>query len=515
MRAAIYSRFSTDRQTESSISDQVRICTEYAARAGWEIAQHFEDQGVSGAALGNRPGALKLLEAALARRVDAVLVTDLTRLSRSNGDLSKTIDRLVSKGVRIVGVQDGYDSARRGHKLQAGLSGIIGEAFRDMIKDRTFAALESRAHARKPTGGRAFGYVENHVHEDQAKIVREIFNRFADGESCRSIAGNLNARGVPSPGSTWKRTERRTAGWMGSGVRAMLQNARYRGQVIWNSSEWRKDPDSGRRKRVERPKSEWIVHHDEALRVVDDCLWWRVQQRFRPDTEGRYSRSGGKAKYLLSGLLVCDKCESHYVMANAIEYGCAGARDGACANQIRVRRKHAEDILLSPARNGLLTPGRVEKMRTEMQLYYRTRMKKLRSKVAHQPRELAELDKWLERLRMRLRAGDPDLTAADLNSAIERLEAQRKEVLSLHAPEDAGSMIFTMLPKAAELYRAQVEAGLDGDPKAAAKARVFLRDFLGKIRLVPETAGGLVAHWNLAPAALLNAVGSSGSGGRI
>jgi site-specific DNA recombinase len=515
MRAAIYSRFSTDRQSESSITDQVRICTEYAARAGWQIAQHFEDQGVSGAALGNRPGALKLLEAALARRVDAVLVTDLTRLSRSNGDLSKTIDRLVSKGVRIVGVQDGYDSARRGHKLQAGLSGIIGEAFRDMIKDRTFAALESRAQAHKPTGGRAFGYVDNQIDADQAKIVREIFEQYADGVSCRTIAAKLNARGVPSPGSTWKRTERRTAGWMGSGVRAMLQNERYRGRVIWNSSEWRKDPDSGRRKRVERPKAEWIVHQGESLRIVDDVLWWRVQQRFRPDNEGRYSRSGGKAKYLLSGLLVCDKCESHYVMANAVDYGCAGARDGACANHIRVRRSHAEDVLLSPVRNGVLTPTRVEKMRTEMQQYYRAQMKEIRSKVADQPREVAELDKRLERLRTRLRMGDPDLTPADLISALERLEAQRKELLAVHAPEEVSSTVFAMLPKAAELYRAQVDAGLDGDPKAAAKARVFLRDFLGKIRLVPETAGGLVAHWNLDPAALLSAVGTSGSGGRI
>jgi DNA invertase Pin-like site-specific DNA recombinase len=59
------------------------------------------------------------------------------------------IDRLVAKGIRVVGVQDGYESTRRGHKLQAGLSGIIGEAFREMVKDRTYAALESRAKEKK------------------------------------------------------------------------------------------------------------------------------------------------------------------------------------------------------------------------------------------------------------------------------------------------------------------------------------------------------------------------------
>ena len=137
MKAAIYSRFSTDRQSESSITDQVRICTEYAEQNQIRIAEQFADEGISGAALGNRPSALSLLEAAFARRLDIVLVTDLSRLFRSNGDLSKTIDRLIARGICVIGVQDGYDSNRKGHKLQAGLSGIVGEAFRDMIKERT------------------------------------------------------------------------------------------------------------------------------------------------------------------------------------------------------------------------------------------------------------------------------------------------------------------------------------------------------------------------------------------
>jgi hypothetical protein len=123
MRVAIYSRFSTDRQNESSIADQVRVCVEYAQRQGWTVLEQYEDLGISGAALGNRPGVLRLQEAAFAQRLDVILVTDLSRLSRSQGDLSKLIDRLVARSVRVVGVQDGYDSARRGHKLHLATDG--------------------------------------------------------------------------------------------------------------------------------------------------------------------------------------------------------------------------------------------------------------------------------------------------------------------------------------------------------------------------------------------------------
>jgi DNA invertase Pin-like site-specific DNA recombinase len=91
-------------------------------------------------------------------------------------------------------------SLRRGHKLQVGLSGIIGEAFREMVKDRTYAALESRAKEKKLTGGRAYGYRNGKVDKGEAYIVREIFGRFADAASCRTIATDLNARRIPSPG---------------------------------------------------------------------------------------------------------------------------------------------------------------------------------------------------------------------------------------------------------------------------------------------------------------------------
>jgi site-specific DNA recombinase len=189
------------------------------------------------------------------------------------------IDRVVAKGVRVIGVQDGYDSSRRGHKLQAGLSGIIGEAFREMVKDCKYAALESRAKEKKATGGRAYGYRNGAVDKGEAYMVREIFGRFADGTSCRKIAAELNARNISSPGSTWKRTQRPAAGWMGSGIRIILRNERYRGVVHWNTSEWRKDPDTGKRRRITRPRSEWISYVDESQRIISDELWERAKRR--------------------------------------------------------------------------------------------------------------------------------------------------------------------------------------------------------------------------------------------
>ncbi|HEY0942515.1 MAG TPA: recombinase family protein [Steroidobacter sp.] len=517
MRAALYSRFSTDRQNESSIADQVRVCSDYIHRQGWTVVDRFEDQGISGAALGNRPGVLRLQEDALARRFDVVVVMDLTRLSRSQGDLSKMIDRLTMKGIRIIGVQDGYDSARRGHKLQAGLSGIIGEAFREMVKDRTYAALESRAKAGRPTGGRAYGYRDGKIDRGEAFIVLEIFGRFADGMSPRSIAADLNTRRIPSPGASWKRSQRRADGWMGSGIRVILRNERYRGVVHWNTSEWRKDPDTGKRKRVMRPRSEWVTSADESLRIVSDELWERAQRRVRPPKEGARVRSGGKPKFLLSGLLVCDTCGAHYVITDQRSYGCSSFHDGrACFNGVRVRRQRAEAVLLDPIRKGLLSPERVERMAKEMRALYVEHLRALQMREAERPQELQELIARIERLRERLRRGDPDMTPDEIQAAIERAEAKARELGGMQAAPTPAMKAFTMLPRAAEAYRRQIALGLEGEPRAAAKARLILRElFGGEIRLVPEPGGGLTAHWNLHTSALVKTLGTSGSGGRI
>jgi DNA invertase Pin-like site-specific DNA recombinase len=515
MKTAIYSRFSTDRQTDSSIQDQNRVCGEYAERQGWKVVARFEDQGISGAALGNRPGVLKLREAALARRFDVVLVTDLSRLSRSNGDLSTLIDRLVNKGIRVIGCQDGYDSGRKGHKLQAGLSGIIGEAFREMIKDRTYTALETRARAQRATGGRAYGYRGGKVDKAEAAIVREIFERLADGASTRTIAAELNQRGVSSPGASWDRSIRRASGWMGSGVRVIVLNPRYRGEIVWNQSEWRKDPDSGRRSRIMRPRSEWITHTDESLRIVSDDLWNRAQHRMRPAEHP--ARSGGKPKYLLSGLLKCDLCGASFVGISKSMYGCSSSLyGGACSNRVRVRRDKVEQVLVGPIKDDLLAPARVQRMAVEAQAYYAERVRAMQTRAIEQPRELQELDARIDRLRARLKAGDPDMTGDEIQAAIDRAEAKRRELQAQQPEAIQGAKVLSMLPKAAALYRQQITDGLDGDERAALKARIFLKDwFGGKIRLVPDAAGGLMAHWELNQAALLKAVGTNGSGGRI
>ena len=106
----------------------------------------------------------------------------------------------------------------------------------------------------------------------------------------------------------------------------------------------------------------------------------------------------------------------------------------------------------------------------EIQQYYLERVQAMKTRASEAPHELQELTARIERLRDRLRCGDPDMTADELQAAIDRAVEKHQE---LHAQQSAAAVpvkVLSILPRAAELYRRQVTLGLDGNPQAALKA---------------------------------------------
>ena len=537
MKAVLYARFSTDLQRAASIEDQFRNCRKRAELEGWKIVATFADAAMSGSDA-NRPQYRAMMEAAARREFDVLIVDDLSRLTRDSVECERAIRRLEFGGLRIVATSDGCDSTSKARKVHRGFKGLMNEIFLDDLRERVHRGLAGQAMKHYWCGGRPYGYrlkpvldalrldvygqpsrigTVLEIDDDRAAIVREIFTRFAEGASCLAVARELNARGIPSSGSTWKRKTRRCKGWMASAVRVILRNPLYCGRMRWNVSQFVRDPDSGKHMRRRRPKAEWVEHRDEALRIIPDELYERAQARTRVAANSdKRLKSGGRAKYLLSGLLVCNVCKAHYVIADARSYACSGHwNGGACSNHIRVRRDAIERIILGGVRRDLLAPERVDRMAQEMRAAYAERMREIAARAETLSREIQELDARITRLHERLKAGDPDLAADELQAGIERAENKRRELLDARPAERENARILALMPRAAELYREQIDQGLGGDLVAAAKARTILREMLGEIMLSPGEDGSLWAEYAMQPAALLQGAGTDGRGDRI
>jgi len=153
-------------------------------------------------------------------------------------------------------------------------------------------------------------------------------------------------------------------------------SASYVGRWIWNRTETRRDPKTGRRRQFPKPESEWFITEDQALRIVPQRLWERAQQRMEsvrkvwPGGRGKRGfqgqRGGRVAHYptdLLSGAMSCALCGATIAKMsgkNGGYYGCLGGKKGACANHLHVRRTLVERIILAAVRDRLAHPENLD-----------------------------------------------------------------------------------------------------------------------------------------------------------
>lgn len=180
-RAAIYCRVST---ADQSCERQEWDLLAYAERCGYEVVAVFKETA-SGAKT-NRKERQALMEKARARKIDLILVTELTRWGRSTPDLVQTLHDLQAWNVSLIaekGLQ--FDLSTPHGKLIAGLMASLAEFERDLLRERIKSGL-SAAKARGKILGRQKG--QNVVADKVAPKVQKLR---AEGKSIRQIAAEL------------------------------------------------------------------------------------------------------------------------------------------------------------------------------------------------------------------------------------------------------------------------------------------------------------------------------------
>src|SRR5215468_5068949 len=147
MRAAIYARFSTDKQSENSIADQIRVCERMAERYGFEVVERFSDAAVSGGTA-YRPGYQRLLEAARHRVIDVIVAEDISRLWRLLAEQAPRLAELRDLGVHVV--THDLDTRQDNAGILGAVNGAMSEQYRQEIARRTRRGLDGRArHGRR------------------------------------------------------------------------------------------------------------------------------------------------------------------------------------------------------------------------------------------------------------------------------------------------------------------------------------------------------------------------------
>ena len=425
-RCAIYARYSSAKQRESSIEDQVRKCREYAARQNWTILDDFirSDQEITGAVYEERSGLQSLMNSAgqNPRPFDLLLLDSTSRLARNVEDQLFTIKMLGFYGVNVVAISQGLDSRQGSSRMSFALHGIIDEQFLDDLSKSVHRGQVGRVLTDKYiAGGRCYGYknvpdehptrigeygrplvlgVTRKIIREEAAVVQRIFTMYAEGLSLDKIAKALRADNVPAP-----RPPRRNSlvGWSPDGISAILQNQIYLGRYIWNRTTNLRDPKTRRIVTRPNPESEWKTSERPDWRIVSDELWNRAQEQrefkrhFGVRKVGGLERTKRSQGYLFGGLLYCGICGGSIRIVDTesdmlVRYGCGVRRDkGACTNAVNIRRDQLEGQLLTWFTQDLLQDERTTEAVRSFYTELRKRIVQLQNEVTRNAANAPEL----------------------------------------------------------------------------------------------------------------------------
>jgi DNA invertase Pin-like site-specific DNA recombinase len=212
-----------------------RRCRAFAERNGWTVIANFvkSDAAVSGAATRDRKALDSLIHAAKTtpRPFDRILVDDTSRLSRNTSDFLHLVEVLQFHGVALTAVSQGIDTDHKATRPMLAFQGMMDEQYLVGLAEKVHRGQEGRVLKGLHPGGRCYGYrnvpIEDptragkygrlavsglEIDEDQAAVVRRIFQMYADGGSLAGIAKFLNEEGTPPPqarrdGGAWSTTE--------------------------------------------------------------------------------------------------------------------------------------------------------------------------------------------------------------------------------------------------------------------------------------------------------------------
>jgi DNA invertase Pin-like site-specific DNA recombinase len=210
-----YTRVSTEEQARDGVSldaQQARIRA-YAEAKGLSLSKVLADEGHTGKNL-NRPAMRELLGLCERGQVDAVVVLKLDRLTRHTRHLLRVVeDVFLARDIELHSVSESLDTSTPHGRFVLTLFGGLAQMERELIAERTRAALEYKRQQCQPTSHAPLGFRANGKRHrmlpvpEELEVVRQILTLWSCGSSYASIAAKMNVEGVRTKrGGRWHHT---------------------------------------------------------------------------------------------------------------------------------------------------------------------------------------------------------------------------------------------------------------------------------------------------------------------
>ena len=376
--AAIYLRLSqedgdisvSDKNESNSISTQRDLIHAYLQKQADILYEtEFCDDGYTGTNF-DRPGFNDMMKAVREKRVDCIVVKDLSRFGRDYIESGKYIQKIFPMlGIRFIAINDGYDSADTGNQSNdfvLPFKNLINDSYCRDISIKSRSNLEvKRRNGEFVNNFAVFGYMrspdDKHkliVDEEAAVIVRNIFNWKQEGWNAQQIANHLNKLHFPSPmeykkkcGQNFRTSfkTKTTAEWSAVAVLRILKNPVYTGVLEQGKTT---TPNYKVKTKVVKDESKWARVENAHEAIITPAQFELVQTVLGMDT---CRAENNDEIYPFSGMIYCAECQSPMLHRAATSNGkkyhyyvCSGnKRDKNSCTTHNIKCDLVEDVVLA------------------------------------------------------------------------------------------------------------------------------------------------------------------------
>lgn len=415
--AVIYARYSSDRQTEQSIEGQLTVCNRYAEQNDIIVVGEYIDRAMTGTN-DNRAEFQRMLKDSSKRAWNIVLVYKIDRFSRNKYEMAIHKKTLRDNGIKLVSAMENIPDTPEGIILESLLEGMAEYYSVELAQKIRRGQAESRKKGNYTGGGIPYGYRAEGTRqtgkkivivEDEANVIRGIFNDFLAGKQLQHIFLELNEKGLLYKGKPFAK----------STVYAFVTNEKYAG--------------------IYRHDGE--VFENTYPAIISKDTFEMAQTRLQLNRYGKHKEG---VYYLLRNKVRCGYCggivSSDAGTARSGElvryYKCKNRRSGTCT-LLPVRKENLEKLIVDTTLEAL---GKANAIEQAADLIFEANAKRITdtSLINLLTKEKAEVQKSIDNI---MKAIEQGIVTNSTKERLEALEYRKSDIdVKITAEKSRGKM---------------------------------------------------------------------------
>ncbi len=349
-RAAAYARISSDKQNQTSLDAQFDEIQNFADRVGLQIIDKFHDI-ITASGAKERPEFSRMIENAMDRKYDAIIVFKLDRWERDDIEDMIITRQLESNGIFVFSTSEGFDPTTPSGRFIRNVISANNRFYIENLKHETYKKTTASAKQGFFQGGYPpYGYrlVKRYdevykrertyyeINPEEAPFVKKALEMYAEGTPNKEIVEWLNNSGAPL---------RRAKSWNVTILSEWARNEKYTGTFVYRK---------GFKRNLRKERDDTIKVSGAMPAIIDMETWEKIQERRQKNNH--FSKNYSTKECILKGMVYCGDCASIMTHSggSTARYYCSRAKNKKDVPWVSIRRDKANKIVLDYIKTKIL-----------------------------------------------------------------------------------------------------------------------------------------------------------------